>query len=479
MSAFYSRKFIRIKPIIRKTLCVIALIVLCCLYEGLVPIHLYWSTLTAKYDSKLLCNNNTIYEASIRIKSNVQSTWKCSGNMNYQSEWRWRTCVFKNICYDKKNKRFEFYRTPGSPKRPILFEPKLGHIYDFNIDNHGFVSLISRPNNHQSWGPTIVEKFLPSSDRIPYLDQAHVLFMHWYAPYNPGHIIWEDLASTYLAMMRLDEYDSNAVLLRFENIWPKGNIYESMYNSIVPAFASKVEEVHRYMDSFATDTICFRRVVAGGGTPMFSLDNEHLTSGKERYLYGYRTAILQYHGVDLSKPPTRHRIILVNKTASRRPALRAIKNLPDVLDFIQQTYPTIEVNVVEWHKMTFTEQMKELYKTTILITPPGGVSCIVPFLPKGAHAIIMDYYVNEKAHLPGERWNVGESASMDAGLWNYFPHIRKLYYQVRGLHDFEFVPKNATDSRHDVTIVINMDRLKELIDTAIENSDEYKEAARK
>ncbi|CAF5005764.1 unnamed protein product [Rotaria sp. Silwood1] len=120
--------------------------------------------------------------------------------------------------------------------------------------------------------------------------------------------------------------------------------------------------------------------------------------------------------------------------------------------------------------MPFRKQMHELHSTTVLITPCGGVSSTVPFLPKGAHAIIMDYYVNKAAYRPAAIWKLGESGSMDSAIWNYFPHIRKLYYQVRDPSDFEFAFPGAINSRYDVQIIIKMPRLKELIDTAIQNS---------
>ena len=78
----------------------------------------------------LLCEDKgKIVEKNTLRESNTRSWWSCTGNMNYESEWHQRTCVFKNICYDKKKKTFQFYRKPGTVKTPVLFEPKLGHIY--------------------------------------------------------------------------------------------------------------------------------------------------------------------------------------------------------------------------------------------------------------------------------------------------------------------------------------------------------------
>ncbi|CAF3138815.1 unnamed protein product, partial [Rotaria sp. Silwood2] len=339
-----------------------------------------------------------------------------TGNMNYQSAWHKRTCAFKNICYNKKKKVFQFYRKPGSIKTPILFEPKLGHIYDFNVNNHGFVGLFARASPLQSWGPTIVEEWLPSADKVLYLEHVHVLFTHWYIKFNPGHTIWEDIASTYFAMVRLNEYDRNAVLIEYRHFRKKEDEVYQMFQNIIPAFAAKVDSLDNYMNNFSSPLVCFRTIVAGGATTMFSISNEAYTNGKERILYDYRTAILRYHGVNVSHLPSRHRIVLVNKTHTTHRSLRVIKNLVEVKHFIYSTYPKIQLDVIDWNKYTFTQEMHELYKTTILITPCGGISTIIPFLPKGAHAIVMDFYVSKEAYRESDRYRVGESASMDGGF---------------------------------------------------------------
>ncbi|CAF2144734.1 unnamed protein product [Rotaria magnacalcarata] len=358
-------------------------------------------------------------KASLRF-SNSESTWTCAGNMNYESEWYSRTCAFKNICYNKEKKVFQFYRKPGSVRKPVLFEPKLGHIYEFNMNNHGFVSLVARPSHKESWGPTIVEELLPSPDKVPYLEHVHVLFLHWYVTFNLGHVTWEDIASTYFAMVRLNEYDRNAVLLEYQNYPKRGDQFYQMYENLIPAFAAKVDSLDNYMNNFSSPLICFQTIVAGGAQPVFSIDHESYTHGKETLLYDFRTAVLRYHGINVLNLPKRHRIVLVNKTNALRKSLRAIKNLIEVKQFINVTYPEIQLDVIDWSRYSFSQQLHELYKTTILITPCGGISAIIPFLPEGTHAIVMDYYVNKAAYLPGERYQVGESGSMEAALW-YHP----------------------------------------------------------
>ncbi|UJR18421.1 hypothetical protein I4U23_005326 [Adineta vaga] len=62
-------------------------------------------------------------------------------------------------------------------------------------------------------------------------------------------------------------------------------------------------------------------------------------------------------------------------------------------------------------------------------------------LPNGAHAIVMDYYVNVVAH----RYTIGESGSMDDALLNHIIHVRK--------QDYESDYPRATDAREHSSII--------------------------
>jgi hypothetical protein len=121
--------------------------------------------------------------------------------------------------------------------------------------------------------------------------------------------------------------------------------------------------------------------------------------------------------------------------------------------------------VVEWHKVPFPKQIELLLNTTILISPAGGVSMIAPFLPHGAHAILMDYYVNHS----GFGFNAGSSASMEGMLLNHFPHFKKDYYQIYGPPDYVFDFPGASDTRNDASILVNVTRLHLLIESAFED----------
>lgn len=53
---------------------------------------------------------------------------------------------------------------------------------------------------------------------------------------------------------------------------------------------------------------------------------------------------------------------------------------------------------------------------------------------------------------------------------NHFPHVRKLYYQIRSTNDYVLDFEGASNTRYDASIIVNMTRLKELIDTSLYES---------
>jgi hypothetical protein len=54
--------------------------------------------------------------------------------------------------------------------------------------------------------------------------------------------------------------------------------------------------------------------------------------------------------------------------------------------------------------MSHADELGVLTKTTVLLTPPGGVSMLSAFLPRTSVAIIIDAYIAERQSAPFEAW---------------------------------------------------------------------------
>mgnify|MGYP000968157724 CR=1 FL=1 len=129
--------------------------------------------------------------------------------------------------------------------------------------------------------------------------------------------------------------------------------------------------------------------------------------------------------------PTSHTILLVQKEGRRR-----IHNFKEVRLHVERTFASVaSVRTTGFAGQPMAVQFRLVASTTLAISPCGGISMILPFLPEGAHAILMNYQASEsdpKRHGECD----GCSWTMEAELWRHVRHVHKQYYQVWGPDDF-------------------------------------------
>eukprot|EP00563_Minutocellus_polymorphus_P007569 CAMPEP_0181022660 /NCGR_PEP_ID=MMETSP1070-20121207/1629_1 /TAXON_ID=265543 /ORGANISM="Minutocellus polymorphus, Strain NH13" /LENGTH=283 /DNA_ID=CAMNT_0023099609 /DNA_START=137 /DNA_END=988 /DNA_ORIENTATION=- len=215
-------------------------------------------------------------------------------------------------------------------------------------------------------------------------------------------------------------------------------------------------------------TICVENLVPAQITRAFLASHRSQMWGQERLYQNFRRRILAAKGVE-PKLPQRPLVVLSKKShsiwAKQGKLHRAIANLDSMVEDLRKLLPGVEFHVQEWHKMnSWEEQLGLLGRTSILISPAGGVSMNGPFLPEGGALVLMDYLANEKDSAMFGCNSPGESCSMEATFWSAFPHITKLYYQTKspsgvlpddGNHDGHY--------RDNYSVVVNTTRLLGLI----------------
>lgn len=406
----------------------------------------------------------------LKNKSSNFSRFRCTGDENNIDAWSDRLCVFYNICYNVRLQQFEYYRRFRTPTLPLFFDSARGMLYKFKTgqDRRGFLSLASRGG--LPWTPIILNRHKPSTN-VKWITSIHTLWNEFFNDNNFGHLVWEDIGSIYYSLERMNEFDEDLVVMHVNPISTDPDFQKLVSNILAVLTSKKLVEYKPYLSAFKTEYVCFKRFIAGGILQTIHPSAIKENNGREGLLYKWRSKIIKYHNFNPEYIPKRHQIVVTNKSASiwatgptRRH--RAIANLIEVVVFLKSTYPNISVEVVEWQKMPFVRQIELLLQTTILISPAGGVSMIAPFLPHGSHAILMDYYVTEEKSYGFKN---GSSASMEGMLLNHFPHFKKDYYQIYGKQDYVFDFPNASDTRNDASIVIDLKRLHLLIETALED----------
>jgi len=115
---------------------------------------------------------------------------------------------------------------------------------------------------------------------------------------------------------------------------------------------------------------------------------------KSSIYFDYRNHILQYYELDPLTIPQQHQIVLFKKTfpfskAQKFP--RSIGHLSEIDTHLHQQYPNIDIQTVAIAEIPFKQQLELMLQTSILITPPGGISTLIPFVPMGAHVIVLDF----------------------------------------------------------------------------------------
>ena len=207
--------------------------------------------------------------------------------------------------------------------------------------------------------------------------------------------------------------------------------------------------------------LCFEKLLVGGSFDAFN--SELLNEGKEPLLHLYRARVLAWHGVPPAATPRQHQLLLVHKQGKR-----GIANFKRVHAYLHRRFsPVANVLTTSYAGLSMAEQFRLLAETTVAISPCGGVSMILPFLPQGAYAVLLNYMLGaDEPQRHGECQ--GCSWTMEAELWRHVRHVHKMYYQVFGDDDFA---KGAPG--RDAALRVDPQRLGGLVQAALHEMEPY------
>jgi hypothetical protein len=303
---------------------------------------------------------------------------------------------------------------------------------------------------------------------------------------NLGHLLWEEIASMYYLSLQLPlfsydpdlRYDRTQVkvlcVLAQDEI-PSNPLFHTIVDTFLPVLSdSPLQFLHNY-----TRRVCFEKVVAGGAMVMFLPESRNL--GKEYLFQKFRRQVLSHFHIPPPSFPltsSTFHIVLTRKISTFLGGYRRrIENVDEVWEFLQHKCAheiwvhratmqnvSFHVSIETWMEKSMVEQIHLMHQTQLLITPPGGISMFMPFLPQGAHAIITDFYSSKAEH--GFASNV--SASMEAPFWNHWPHFKKLYYQVWP-GDYVMDIQDSTDTRNYASVRMSLRRVNQLVNVALQD----------
>ena len=184
-------------------------------------------------------------------------------------------------------------------------------------------------------------------------------------------------------------------------------------------------------------------------------------------------------------PITSHSMIVVRKQGRR-----GIYNLDEMVAYLQGGCKGLckgsltkeTVRAVAFHTMSMREQLKVVSTATLALSPPGGVSMVLPFMPEGSHAILVNYMIGEGSidakKLRGAEGTCNKcSLTMEASLWRHVRWVKTLFYQVWEESDFALGngPQGAASKKkkkarisRDSAVVVKEERLGYLVAVALD-----------
>jgi hypothetical protein len=298
--------------------------------------------------------------------------------------------------------------------------------------------------------------------------------------FNFGHLVWEEIGAIYITLKRFSmNTDMDMVVMDSADYKKRGprHLYEKFTSFFLPVITREsVRHTTTYLESFGKEYVCFKRLLVPSFSRLFLHYTDSFHEGKEPLFFQFRNDILSYYSLNPFSKPKRHRILLNSKKESynfgrsgNRTRFRSIANEQEVYQFLLSRYKNVQVDMINMATLSLKDQLKEMLETTILITPCGGVSMILPFLPIDSYAIIMDYPGGEKPFF--FKYDEGDSATMEASFWNLWTHVNKMYYQVFTEEDYVWDVPEGKSYRDDTSVVVNLDRIEFMVNEALHHYD--------
>ena len=318
-----------------------------------------------------------------------------------------RSCIFSNVCWVPAKDEWLYYENASSPNAGASRATKFGS---------RFLATSSGGARHGDvFALKVVRRRQPSSSHIAttVVRGLTALMGERFAP-NIGHFVWDNAFALLTTMAQLGVYTGELNVLRTSVCMSSPSVRSfasSLCDELAEAFLAPlnglrpdsptrgwVRTLKQLQTVHATsERICFEQLQAGGAFNAF--DSEPLNVGREGLVALYRHRVLQWHGLDAlaPRPAVPPRILLVQKSSKRAESgrqKRSISNFDEVNQYVRARFgQRADVHETTFADMPFADQLRLITSTSVAFSPCGGISMLLPFLPPGAHAILVNYVI--------------------------------------------------------------------------------------
>lgn len=200
-----------------------------------------------------------------------------------------------------------------------------------------------------------------------------------------------------------------------------------MIESLLSLFTNK-PVLHLATPVDEVGSMCFKNVVVGLGPFNMLKPNIAHTFTMEPM----RDFMRSNAGLGPFKPFRQHQVLLLEKPMSRGRG-RHLRNHAEMLADLRKTFPEISFVSFEPEGMPLKTQLEYAANSTVILSPPGGLSYLIWFAAPGASAVIPDVWGGTQfpADVEGHPHS-GKSMryQRDFLIWNRFHFLSKVPYPV-------------------------------------------------
>ena len=382
---------------------------------------------------------------------------------NFRADaWLYRSCEFRNFCFDTENKSFVLFQTPEQRSFERHYAEMRQNRSMHVSSSHSSDLHVSLGGLNTKWRSSIDLKWFPFVHEGALSGGYYELPMTWVpfhslAGYNPGHLIWDDFFSIFKMLSMFDKTDDPVFLTRMPvKMWgdcdwnPKR---EKQCAERLPKFVASMglsntsltipkDSVFETVGPKRSKYICAPWGAAGigdltdhgrkrhGWDPV-DYEKTH-NSGKGPMFLQFRNYMLANLGLPITRqPPGSPYNIVFSKFSSDTSG--RVKGFGKQVEVVKTEFQGNEVAV--WsHKMrslSWEKQASIASNAAIYVTATGGGAVTCTFLPPGA-TLIMFY---EARGGISRNTKTGEPARLDWDLLNHASHLRVHWLPIETLDD--------------------------------------------
>ena len=382
-------------------------------------------------------------------------------------------CELSEVCWDSHRHNFAYFQPPGTVDQYVVSAQGT-----FSLRNalKKYSHLVNLNRYKKSYKDTalplrIVTEPVRKNELKYHNASVHAIY-EGYGNSNFGHFVMDDVMPVYSLMKMFGRLTRDIQVMTLSDLTgaiakhtgQKGSEYMLARKRLTELFAMLSDRQHLDISqemSFKKERFtCFRHLLAGHGHLGLMHDDGYAVSDFSRYILQQLARQNQTVADAISAKVEQYQILILKKEGRRR-----ILNVDEVAESLSLAFPNAKVVLFNPANVSIEDQIIEAQRTTVLVTPCGGISFLGMFLRSRASAVVAGLWVPTSKR----------SSNNDYYLWEYFTEVNTIYYDVL-LEEITILPpgnekrKGVDDYRFYGSLTMNVSKIEMLVAAALRTS---------